>query len=112
MIWGSGVAVDGSGNAVVAGDFQGTVNFGGGNIVSAGSYDIFVAKYGNPPGILHIADIPSDVGKVVGIHFMSSAHDVPGTGSARDAVSGLPLDRHARRPGMGVRGRDSRDAGR
>ncbi len=42
---GNAVAVDGSGNVVVAGYFFGTVNFGGGNLVSAGIYDIFVAKY-------------------------------------------------------------------
>jgi hypothetical protein len=39
------VAVDGSGNVAVAGYFQGTVNFGGGTLTSAGSSDIFVAKY-------------------------------------------------------------------
>jgi hypothetical protein len=75
---GNAVGVDASGNAVVVGLFKGTVDFGGGGIVSGGDYDIFVAKYGNPPGILHIADFPSDVGRVVGIHFMSSAHDAPG----------------------------------
>jgi hypothetical protein len=47
---GAAVAVDGSGNVIVTGRFQGTVNFGGGNLVSAGSYDIFVAKY-NASGV-------------------------------------------------------------
>ena len=42
---GSALAVDGSGNVVLTGGFEGTVNFGGGNIVSAGSTDIFLAKY-------------------------------------------------------------------
>jgi hypothetical protein len=41
---GQGVAVDGSGNAVVTGVFNGTVNFGGGGLVSAGSDDIFLLK--------------------------------------------------------------------
>ena len=42
---GLGVAADGAGNVVVTGEFNGTVNFGGGNLVSAGYYDIFLAKY-------------------------------------------------------------------
>ncbi|MCH7548513.1 MAG: SBBP repeat-containing protein [Candidatus Krumholzibacteriota bacterium] len=42
---GHGVAVDASGNVAVAGRFAGTVDFGGGNLVSAGFEDIFVAKY-------------------------------------------------------------------
>jgi chitodextrinase len=40
-----GVAVDGSGNAVVTGEFTGTVGFGGGSLTSAGDVDIFVVKY-------------------------------------------------------------------
>src|SRR5688500_16691572 len=39
------VAVDGSGNIYITGFFQGTVDFGGGGLVSAGSNDVFVAKY-------------------------------------------------------------------
>jgi len=39
------VAVDGSGNVIVAGQFTGTVNFGGSDLVSAGSNDIFLAKF-------------------------------------------------------------------
>ena len=42
---GMGVAVDASGNVLVTGSFQGTANFGGSNLTSAGSVDIFVAKY-------------------------------------------------------------------
>jgi hypothetical protein len=37
--------VDTNGNVIVTGLFQGTVDFGGGPLTSAGSYDIFVAKY-------------------------------------------------------------------
>jgi hypothetical protein len=43
------VAVDGSGNVIVTGFFSGTVNFGGGGLVSAGNGDVFVAKY-SPDG--------------------------------------------------------------
>lgn len=43
---GDGVAVDGSGNVFVTGKFTGTVDFGGGDLVSAGGSDIFLAKFG------------------------------------------------------------------
>jgi FlgD Ig-like domain len=43
---GEGVAVDASGNIVIAGWFTGTVDFGGGPLTSAGyDIDIFVAKF-------------------------------------------------------------------
>src|SRR5437660_1605268 len=42
---GEAVAVDGSGNVVVAGYFQGTIDCGGGPLTSAGLGDMFVAKY-------------------------------------------------------------------
>ena len=41
---GYGVAVDSSGNVYATGEFQGTVNFGAGNVTSAGSDDVFVVK--------------------------------------------------------------------
>jgi hypothetical protein len=43
--WGNGVSVDASDNVIVTGTFNGTVNFGGGNLVSAGGADIFVANF-------------------------------------------------------------------
>ena len=43
----TGVAVDSSGNAVITGYFQNSASFGGGAFISAGSYDIFVARYSN-----------------------------------------------------------------
>ena len=39
------MAVDGQGNIIVAGSFSGQISFGGGNIVSHGGVDIFIAKY-------------------------------------------------------------------
>ncbi|WP_437538932.1 hypothetical protein WME79_22755 [Sorangium sp. So ce726] len=39
-----GVALDRQGNVLVMGDFGGTIDFGGGPLVSAGDRDIFVAK--------------------------------------------------------------------
>jgi hypothetical protein len=44
------VAVDAAGNIVVGGLFWATVDFGGGPLTSAGSYDVFVAKY-SPTGV-------------------------------------------------------------
>ena len=39
------VAVDGVENVLLVGDFLGTIDFGGGPLISAGSADIFVAKF-------------------------------------------------------------------
>jgi uncharacterized membrane protein YgdD (TMEM256/DUF423 family) len=41
---GKGITVDSSGNSYITGYFQGTVDFGAGNVTSAGSDDIFVLK--------------------------------------------------------------------
>lgn len=40
------VAVDVSGNSIVAGFYEGSVDFGGGPLMSAGGNDIFLAKFG------------------------------------------------------------------
>jgi len=40
------LAVDADGNAILAGDFQLSVDFGGGTLTSAGPSDAYVAKYG------------------------------------------------------------------
>jgi hypothetical protein len=42
---GSDVTVDSAGNVLITGIFRGTVDFGGGGLVSGGDADIFVAKY-------------------------------------------------------------------
>jgi FlgD Ig-like domain/Beta-propeller repeat len=47
---GNSVAVDASGNVIFTGGFSFTVDFGGGNRTSAGSRDIFLAKY-NTTGV-------------------------------------------------------------
>src|SRR5262249_40889424 len=48
--YGKGIAVDSSGNVAVTGYFQGTIDFGGGSLVSQGGDDIFVAKYSSTGG--------------------------------------------------------------
>ena len=47
---GLGVGTDAAGNVIVTGTFDGTVDFGGGGLTSAGLRDIFVAKY-SPLGL-------------------------------------------------------------
>ncbi len=42
---GGAIAVDGAGDVLVTGRFRGRVDFGGGPLTSAGSRDIFVAKF-------------------------------------------------------------------
>jgi hypothetical protein len=42
---GVAVAVNAAGAVYVTGDFQGTVDFGGGGLVFAGGWDVFLAKY-------------------------------------------------------------------
>jgi hypothetical protein len=41
----TGLAIDDSGTMVLTGYFQGTANFGGGSLASAGGTDVFLAKY-------------------------------------------------------------------
>jgi hypothetical protein len=45
--YGKAVAVDALGNVIVTGWFSGSANFGGSTLISAGSYDIFVAEFGS-----------------------------------------------------------------
>jgi hypothetical protein len=42
---GNGVGIDGAGNAVITGSFEGGVDFGGGQLNAAGSRDVFVARF-------------------------------------------------------------------
>ncbi len=47
---GHALAVDGSGDVFIAGNFTGTTNLGGANLTSAGANDVFVAKYAGSSG--------------------------------------------------------------
>jgi hypothetical protein len=42
------IAVDKVGNLVVAGDLQGSISFGGDQLTTAGSLDVFIAKLAYP----------------------------------------------------------------
>jgi hypothetical protein len=64
------VAVDGSGSVIVTGSFVGTVDFGGGPLASAGSEDIFVAKFdagGNHVWSQRFGDASSQRGQCVAV---------------------------------------------
>lgn len=66
---GDAVAVDAAGNVVVTGILASSADFGGGALTSAGSYDVFVAKF-DPTGALlwanrygdNVAQWASDIG--------------------------------------------------
>jgi len=67
---GYAVAVDAAGDAIVAGSFRGTADFGGGPLSSAGSDDVFLAKYA--PGGAHLwsrsfGGSGSDVAKAIAV---------------------------------------------
>lgn len=49
---GTGVALDGDGNIVIVGVFEGTIDMGGGPLVSAGLTDMVIAKF--TPGGVHL----------------------------------------------------------
>jgi FlgD Ig-like domain len=62
---GGSVATDGSGNVIVTGRFEGTVDFGGGPLTSTGSGDMFVAKFdanGNHIWSRHFGDVAEQAG--------------------------------------------------
>ncbi|MDI1478028.1 hypothetical protein [Polyangium sp. y55x31] len=57
---GMGVAFDAAGNVVVTGSFDGSIDFGAGPIPSAGTADVFVAKYAGADGALLWAKTEGD----------------------------------------------------
>jgi hypothetical protein len=74
------ISVDVSGNAFATGYFENTVNFGTGNLVSAGQQDVFLVKLMREtaePSISAITDIGNDQGRQVKITFDRSGHDDP-----------------------------------
>jgi hypothetical protein len=75
--FGLDVAVDASGNAVVTGQFSGSVDFGGGLLPSTGLEDIFVARFdagGNHLWSQHYgAAFEQSVGSAVAVHASGNA---------------------------------------
>jgi hypothetical protein len=79
---GYGVTVDGAGNAIVTGSYNGYVDFGGGELPFSGyGYsNIFLVKFlSAEPKILTILDIPNDQGKQVRISWLASGADYAGS---------------------------------
>jgi len=66
-----GLAVDGSGNAVLTGSFSGTADIGGSNLTSAGGNDIYVVKYAAANGAhlwsKRFGGVMSDIGLSVAV---------------------------------------------
>jgi len=75
---GLAVSTDGSGNVIIAGTFEGTVDFGGGGLTSAGMRDVFVAKY-------------SSTGQHLWSKRFGSSGDDVGYGLAVDSVGDVVL---------------------
>ncbi|MDC3980022.1 SBBP repeat-containing protein [Polyangium jinanense] len=71
---GNGVTVDGAGNVIVIGAAAGTVDYGGGDLTSAGSNDIFVAKYAGT-GVFQWAKLFGDTGDQVGFAVATDAQN-------------------------------------
>ena len=81
---GRGVAIDNADNVVVVGDFWNFIDFGGGNLMSAGSSDVVILKYDqytSEPLITSIKDIGNDQGRKVRVRFDRSASDAAGAGT-------------------------------
>jgi hypothetical protein len=82
-----GIVVDRNGDVIVTGYFNGTADFGGGSLTSAGSADIFVAKYSGPTGAhewsKRFGSIDADYGRAVTV---DASNNVVVTGSFADAV--------------------------
>ena len=79
---GYSIDTDASGNVFVTGQFSGTANFGGADLVSGGTSDIFLVKYdyhSQQPFIKTIADIGNDQGRQLNIRFERSGEDQGGS---------------------------------
>ncbi|MDH3216079.1 MAG: hypothetical protein OEN01_07280 [Candidatus Krumholzibacteria bacterium] len=76
--FGIGVAVDAAQNLLVTGHFEGTADFGGGTLTSAGLFDVFLAKFWRAaPDIVAVRDVPGDQGGFVNVAWDGSGADTP-----------------------------------
>jgi hypothetical protein len=75
----NGASVDAWGNFAVTGQYNGTLDFGGGPLTCAGGYDIYIARFWRlAPDIHAIRDVPGDEGGYVNLAFDASGVDNPG----------------------------------
>ncbi|MCK6551185.1 SBBP repeat-containing protein [Myxococcota bacterium] len=84
--YGYSVAVDASDNILMTGTFNGTVGFGGANLVSAGSYEIFVAKF-NSAGTHQWSNRYGGTSSDYGYSIATDGSNVYVTGIMRGTVS-------------------------
>ncbi len=77
-----GVAVDRFDNIVLSGNFDGSIDFGGGPVVSNGNWDVFLTKFYTvrEPVIAAIGDVGNDQGRQVRISWRRSYYDAPDDG--------------------------------
>jgi FlgD Ig-like domain len=81
---GFALGLDVGDNVVVGGNFQGAADFGGGNRVSHGQGDLFLARYGvAEPAITTVKDVGNDQGRNVRITLARSPLD--------DGSAALPI---------------------
>jgi len=84
--YGHAIAVDSSGNSYITGYFNGTVDFGGGDITSAGSSDIFVLKLdssGTFQWVKTFGSASSDYGRAIAVDSSGNSYI---TGRIREIV--------------------------
>lgn len=88
------VACDQEGNVIVAGDFEGTINFGDGTLVTKGYDDVFVAKFTPGGTLLWSIQFGADSAQGVAGVAVSKTGDIALTGSFANSVSfgGATLD--------------------
>lgn len=89
----TGVAIDGSGNVVVEGNFRWTANFGNESMIAAGAEDVYVAKYtsaGAPLWAEQLGGLSSDYGNSLAL---TPAGDplIAGTFYGTGSFGGIPL---------------------
>lgn len=71
-----GVVMDAAGNVAVTGDFNGDIDFGGGNFTSSG-FDAYLAKFWQTHEIVDVSDVPGDQGGQVNIAWDAFGADTP-----------------------------------
>lgn len=80
---GHALDVDDSGDLLLAGAYNATIDFGGGPLPSFGSVDAYLVKFGDYtpafPNIHAITDVPNDQGRLVSLTFANSGLDNPGS---------------------------------